>query len=191
MDIGSLAEWISSVGTLAATAAAFAAARVALSEFRHGRDREKRADASRVHAWLAYDPDAESPVVVLQNLSPAPIYEVRVHLMLRGSEQILPSQDRQACWIVLPPGTYEVRPDPHYRWTLPEPIGEDADSYRPYTRSRDNLVIDLVFSDGHQVRWRRRADGTLLDLTGETSTDGSGAASPQNCATEPVALLAD
>lgn len=151
------------MATILATAAAVFGGRVAYQAYLRERARDHRSQADAVHAWLASTSEegrGRTHLVIL-NAGEALIYEVRASVLINGNEDVAPAPDKT--WTVIPPGTYVVKPDPRYRWSLPEQI-DDTSGYRPYTRNEKYAVTAIDFIDARRVRWRRDESGRLVDL---------------------------
>ena len=162
MDFGTPADWVNVICTLAATGAAFFAGTVAHRAYMRERANDHQRDATGVHAWLAYDTEAQSANqrIILMNSGQSPIYELAVRLILGDQETVAPSS--RGTWQVLPPGRYEVGPNDRFPWGFPNPVDE-PNRFTPYTRSPKHRVIGIDFTDAHGTAWHRDARGHLTE----------------------------
>lgn len=163
MGATSLPEWITAIATCVATIAASLAGVVAYRAYTREVLRESSADAAGFHAWFAWDTSADrrGQCLVLVNVSNAPVYDVALRGVLNDVGVALPREGKT--WQVIPPGSYVVRPDETYGWSLPDPVATTV-GYRPYTRSAKHRVSGLEFRDAAGRLWVRNETGALRSL---------------------------
>lgn len=114
-------------------------------------DRE-RAQAESVAAWT--EADGDGVVVVVQNQSLTPIFDVRLATCL-GTEN-LPKRFYAARKTVLPPSK-----DDGHKVSPASATLRNLDAWRKRHPKNPLPRVDLIFKDKYGVEWHRRWDGQL------------------------------
>lgn len=148
MTAEALGAWATAIGVLVALSFGVIAERRTRQDRNALAQQSRRAQASRVSAWVAserLDRHSARAVLVVQNASDEPVWDVVVSYMELGDE--LPDgtlAEHDVTWRlgVLPPQTTRTMNAP---WTPPE----------------DDEPLALSFRDNANSRWKRRADAFL------------------------------
>ncbi|GAA3092848.1 hypothetical protein JOF29_007029 [Kribbella aluminosa] len=154
-----MAEWVSALAALGALVAAVFAGIAAWRLYKIEDDREQRAQARQVSAWISVklDDQDEPYGIELTNGSLAPVYDVTIRSTNRnGVEQ--PALNLT----VLPPGRFFAeRAESKYHWDHPDPADDFSCPLRPVARTDKWQVRELIFRDSANVTWDRDAAGVL------------------------------
>lgn len=157
--MATLPDWITSISSVGALIAAAVAAGFAGALFRVEANRdqqrtvsERRAQASRIGAWVEHQERGPAMrawdlMLCLQNSSEQPVYRVVVTVSLNGEE--VDAMQYQA----LPPS-----PQPR-RVPLGEPSGR---SRGPMDDAQ--VEVNLAFTDSAGIAWRRGPAGALEEV---------------------------
>lgn len=164
-----LAQWLSALGSVGALIAATWAAVTAKGLYRVEQARDEaarvaaaRADASRVHAWVAEEiPEGGSSgddVLVIMNGAGTPIYDVCIE-----SGSVSGSAQPPARLHMLPPGEFMMRrlKEGRFAWAFPESTKHALGRLRPISKHESRVVTALDFMDGRGRRWHRAERGEL------------------------------
>ena len=170
--LGSVADIVTALTAIGALVAAIVAARHArtLLDAERIRDdktdaRERRAQASKVFAWVAAripteseNPSAYGAVVV--NSSEQAIFDVTVTVCGHDGAERMP-----ITLTLLPPGSYYLEESrENYGWEFARALASLEDEIRPITKSRLRRIARLRFEDSTNLFWQRDDHGTLIEL---------------------------
>jgi len=157
--------WIGDVPTWITTAAIGIAAlqyRSERSRRSSEEDRESKAQAAKLCAWVAYDKEAGGKYgkrgVVIANSSGSTFHDVTVEVQIHKNKP-----PTVLHLVVLPPGHYYAEHQGEtgdFPWAFPEPIDKATTRLRPYMKSADYVVKHIEFSDSLGQAWR--ADERLV-----------------------------
>lgn len=165
--MGSVADWVNALAAIGALGAAIYAGLVArhLYEIESNRDlaastERRREQATAISAWVSVTAEENYTAgVEIINVSPAPVYDVRIEVNDRNGTPLRP-----LTLTVLPPGRFFASTDDKYGWSFPNPSEAVGKPLRPVARSNNWRVQQLSFRDSADVHWARDADGTLTEV---------------------------
>ncbi|GAB3623807.1 hypothetical protein GCM10027418_18910 [Mariniluteicoccus endophyticus] len=128
------------------------------------RDREAKAQASRLTAWAVTDPDPEHRRygVMLSNTSGSTFHDVEVRVRMHGAET-----ERPLRLNILPPGSFCALLNPPgspFVWDFADSPECHHGHLRPYMKSDKYQILAVCFTDNLGQRWAtdHRAVLTLL-----------------------------
>jgi len=172
MEVGTWAEWVGSIASIAAAVVSVFALAVAMKANRHAKEanatssetlatslkarsdalelashQRKLEAAGELQGWWATTPDKEKWAVVLVNGARGAGVFRNIVLITKNAD------DRFRTPIpMLPPGTYVIEPEANGKG-LPQPI-DPAQRWEPLTRSSKHAVESIDFTDPVGERWR-------------------------------------
>jgi hypothetical protein len=137
---GTVPDWVTAFGTLAAFAVALRLLAKELTA-RHEQQQDQRRDqARRITAWANPWPDPRHHVVVMRNNSEEPVSALT---LVMEHPDMPGTVTREESWDLLPPGTRRAEDE-----VFPAPGGP----------------ITLSFTDAAGRRWTRYPDGRLVEV---------------------------
>ncbi|MDP9904545.1 hypothetical protein [Arthrobacter bambusae] len=154
-----LPNWLGDLPTWITTAAIGIAALQYRSERRRRsaeEDRESKAQASRLCAWVAHDKTSEGGYgkrgIVIANTSGSTFHDVTIEAQIHKNKPVSVLN-----LVMLPPGHYYAEHQGDvaaYQWAFPDPIEPSGSQLRPYMKSSDYLVKRIDFRDALGQQWR-------------------------------------
>lgn len=160
LNIGSLAEWVGSIGGILAVIAAFVAWRVSsrLLAVEQKRDEDRKKAIEREQAELVFALGArlsqreneESWAIFLYNGSTKPIYDVKVYSQrLDGSVQNRPLELG-----ALPPGRFVVPSHPKYHWGALIDLDRSNEAPDFLVKGKgQKMITEVAFIDSAGKEW--------------------------------------
>jgi hypothetical protein len=165
---GTIPDWVTAFGTLAAF---FVALRLLAKELAARREYEedRRRDQARlVNAWLAYKTYGRRPGRVAgKNRSEKSVYDLTATTVTAGSPWV---SDPESLWLGSDEDLPDASPDlrkvhaQRIQWPILNPgetreyVSSDPDSSHGY------VVIGLFFTDSRGRLWKRLPNGTLTEV---------------------------
>ena len=165
---GTVPDWLAAVGTVGALVAGLVLLRRQLSEYALSARERRATQASLILGWTvppAKDEPQQAAVVVVRNASPSPVYKLMA--FLRDE-----SGDMRIVWASSPVGPSVERRIVVKFGHQHEPAAAD--------------IIELEFTDGSGLTWRRDTDGTLTEVSSEKARWLSMAVPMLSPATQPL-----
>jgi hypothetical protein len=150
VDMGSLPDWVSAVGTLGAFAVALYLLYRELINRQIEREERLKDQASLVSGWgiISSVDSGTICTAVVRNSSNQLIYKCRIEARIEATSRKRPPRLAYAMWYVVPPGGEEQS-----SWKL--------DRYHPSQWP----AIELTFIDARGNTWRRKSTGELIRWT--------------------------
>lgn len=150
---GSVPDWLAAAGTIGAVVVALY---LADKGSREQREREKRAQASRISSWQNTFAGMTRSISIL-NQSQGSIYDVAISfgIAVGAGPAFQTGNEHQIFLRGLPPGDFEVK--------MPK---------KPRKGMHVELGLALTFRDAQGVYWRRDATGNLYETPVQQPFDG-------------------
>jgi hypothetical protein len=150
LDIGDIATWFGSVGTISTLFFAFYQLQ---TEREATRENEKRSQASKISAWIAQENGNAEVLYAIQNASDASIHQAIVTLVgIQGAgppskgEDVGGNYHYRVRLITIPPGRFYAWSDSGGRGMMIE------------------FGVEIAFKDSNGTNWVRRSNGQLEEI---------------------------